>query len=621
MSPLRLFKRNRLLSFVAGFLIFAIFIPGCFSLNRDISQVNSNLSQVNSKSENQITLAKGNNLPNSVSPLGVNLNGIADWSTQFPFLDVFKSARKWITQTESEWDTNEYNLLELDANGWVKSLPSPGGSAKYTRVRTIVNVTQHAPGGKYVVLYDGEGTIEYQFKVQKDEAASKLGRDVINVTPSDEGIHLIITSTDPKRTGNYIRNIRVIQAENEKLYQSGEIFNPVFIEKINKFKTLRFMDWIATNFSEQKDWSSRPKQTDYSWSIKGCPLEVMVALANKLKADPWFNMPHMANEEYITQFAQYVKEKLNPTLTAYVEFSNEVWNFSFEQAQFALKQGKARWGQDKGDAHIQWLGMQGAKTCDIWKKQVFGESQKNRVNCVLATQTGWKGLEDPLLDCPLWVAEGNAPCYQHGIDSYAITGYFHAGLGVPENTNTVLSWRNDADGGFAKAFEQIKTGKLLKADDSIADFKSIFDYHANVARKKNLKLVTYEGGSHIVGIGDAQNNDQLTEFLIAINRHPEMHKVYLDLLNIWKQAGGTLFTHFSDIGIPSKYGSWGALEYVSQNGSPKYNALIQFIDKNPCWWEGCAKNSAQRPSRENASLISPNKISWSAKLEPGKGES
>jgi len=60
------------------------------------------------------------------------------------------------------------------------------------------------PGGKYVVLYEGEGTIEYKFDARKDEAASTSGRDVIDVNPSDKGIHLIITATDPNNTGNYI---------------------------------------------------------------------------------------------------------------------------------------------------------------------------------------------------------------------------------------------------------------------------------------------------------------------------------------------------------------------------------------------------------------------------------
>ncbi|MGR4052064.1 hypothetical protein, partial [Kosakonia cowanii] len=30
--------------------------------------------------------------------IGTNLYGIADWSTEVPFLDLFKSARAWIPQ-------------------------------------------------------------------------------------------------------------------------------------------------------------------------------------------------------------------------------------------------------------------------------------------------------------------------------------------------------------------------------------------------------------------------------------------------------------------------------------------------------------------------------------------
>lgn len=36
--------------------------------------------------------------------------------------------------------------------------------------------------------------------------------------------------------------------------------------------------------------------------------------------------------------------------------------------------------------------------------------------------------------------------------------------------------------------------------------------------------------------------------------------------------------NFSDIGTPSKWGSWGALESVYQTGSPKYDAIMDLID-------------------------------------------
>jgi hypothetical protein len=233
--------------------------------------------------------------------------------------------------------------------------------------------------------------------------------------------------------------------------------------------------------------------------------------------------------------------------------------------------------------------MRAAQTCDIWKS-VFG-NQKNRVACVIGTQRGYKGLENYALECPYWVAEGNKPCYQHGIDAYAIAGYFSGGLGVPENASTVESWLNEPDGGFGKALKQLKEGGLLgNFKDSLPDAYNDFQYHSDIAKKKGLKLVAYEGGQHITGAGGAENNEKLTKFFIELNRRPEMYDLYTQLLKDWLIAGGTLFMHFVDAGQPSKWGSWGALEYIDQKGSPKYNALMDFIDKNPCWWDGCVRN-------------------------------
>ena len=512
--------------------------------------------------------------------LGTNLSGIADWSTQIPFIDGFKSSRSWITKCRAEeacssvWSTEEADKLDLDSHGWVKSLPAPTDPPQYSRVATLLyNGLSRYPGGQYVVLYDGEGTIDYDFDAKKDVAASKSGRDLINVTPSGSGILLIISATDPKKTGNYIRNIRVVPIQFERTYAT-EIFNPVFLERIKKFGALRFMDWMATNHSKQSEWQNRPQLNDRSYAEKGVPLELMIELANRLRANPWFNMPHQATDDYFTNFAQLVKTKLDPKLTAYVEFSNEVWNWSFEQAQYALKQGKARWGEDKGDAYMQWYGMRTAQMSDIWKR-VFG-NQRSRIRTVISSQTAWKGLETSALDCSLWVAEGNKPCYQHGLDAYAITGYFSGGLGDEQDRPTVEAWLNDPDGGFKRALTQLEQGGSLKTDDSLAEASRLFTYHQQVAQQKRLNLVVYEGGQSLAN----PNSDKLTEFFIKLNRRTEMYGLYQKLLNSWKTAGGTLFMNFSDIGTPSKWGCWGVLEHVDQTNSPRYDALIDFIKRN-----------------------------------------
>ena len=552
---------------------------------KNTSQIPKNISQI-PKNTSQIP-KNISQIPKNTS-LGTNLSGVVDYSTQMPFIDHFKSARRWITQCkksdigcQGKWDTQEYQLLDLDENGWVKSLPKPEDAPEYTRVSTVMFQVgaNNFPGGKYIVLYDGEGKIEYGPSVKKITSESRLGRDVIEVNSSRKGgILLTITETDPRQTGNYIRNLKVIQAKQESLLNQGEIFNPLFLEKTKPFSTLRFMDWMRTNNSQQQEWQNRPRPTDASYTTNGVPVEIMVALANKLKKDAWFNMPHQATEDYIKNFADLVKKDLDPQLKIYVEFSNEVWNWQFKQARYAMEEAKKRWGQE-GNARMDWYGMRTAQMCNIWK-EVFAD-QKNRIICVISTQTGWKGLEKKVLNCPLWVAEGNQPCYQQGISAYAITGYFGGSLGVKKNQLVVKSWLNQTDGGFSSAFKQLKQGGLFtdKRQRSLEDTLKLFTYHQQVAKEKGLQLVVYEGGQHIVGVKAVKNDSQLNNFFIELNRRPEMYELYLELLNSWQQSGGGLFMHFSDIYRPNKHGSWGALENLEQPASPKYKALVDFIKK------------------------------------------
>ncbi|MGZ9275476.1 MAG: cellulose-binding protein, partial [Nitrospira sp.] len=55
------------------------------------------------------------------SPLGINLSGVVDWSTEYPFVDVFRMSRRWISQADGKpWGQGED--LDLTAEGWVKSL-------------------------------------------------------------------------------------------------------------------------------------------------------------------------------------------------------------------------------------------------------------------------------------------------------------------------------------------------------------------------------------------------------------------------------------------------------------------------------------------------------------------
>jgi hypothetical protein len=520
--------------------------------------------------------------------LGIGLNGIADYSTELPFLDAFKSARSWTTQNAGTWDTGEASKLNVDAQGWVKSLPTGSDPAAYRSVGTLLlrEIPGDYPSGRYVVFYDGTGTIEYNFDASKNFAESTPGRDVLQVNSNGgNGIYLKITSTDPNNTGDYIRNIRVYNEADLPLVEMGMQFNPNFTQKIKDFGTLRYMDWMQTNGSPQKEWSNRPTldSGSWAWSKQGAPVELMVALANETGTSPWFNMPHQATDEYMAKFAAYVRDNLDPSLKAYVEYSNEVWNGQFPQFQYAQAQSNALFGGNPDGGWMQWYGVRTAQMSQIWKS-TFG-SQSSRVVSVASTQAAFRGLEEYILNTPAWVAQGNQPA-KNFIDAYGITGYFGNSLGDPSNANTVRSWLAEPDGGFSKAFQQLRSGGLIAPGmgDSVAGTIDLFKYHAAVAQRYGKPLVAYEGGQHVVGVLGLENDQQLTNFFIALNRRPEMGQLYTELLNGWRQSGGTLFNYFLDVTKPSKFGSWGALENLTQTTSPKYAALQSFIATNDRWW-------------------------------------
>ena len=401
------------------------------------------------------------------APLGTNIGSVVDWTTEMPFTDQFKMAREWFTQCRNtvdpgctgQWDTQEQALLDLDEHGWVRSLPAPEADPIFTIAASLMFVGDDRLnyGGQYLVLYDGTGTIEYGLGASKDQAASAPGRDVVHV--ADTGMFLLqLVETDPQANGDYIRNIRVVRPEAEATYAT-QIWNPVFVERIAPFRTLRFMDWMRTNGSRQAAWSDRPLPSDATYTTAaGVPVEIMVALVNKTGQDPWFTMPHLATDEYFTEFATLVRNSVHAKAQVYVEYSNETWNGQFAQAQYVREQGAALWTEGTSfQQGVNWHGLRTAQMCDAWK-QAWG-TEADRVVCVMGSQAANQWVAQQALECPLWTQGG--PCVDHGIAALAIAPYFGGYLGDPGNQAEVAAWTTQADGGLDTLFAEIIAGGEL----------------------------------------------------------------------------------------------------------------------------------------------------------------
>ncbi|MGH8325627.1 MAG: cellulose-binding protein [Steroidobacteraceae bacterium] len=543
---------------------------------------------------------------NYQSPIGINLQGVNGYSSEIPFLNVFKMGSGWMTQGNGQWDTKEEQYLSLDSNGYPTSLTAVNepGSQVFNSVAVLLLNSLPAtangdyPAGQYVVLYDGQGTLSYSFDAKL--VSSAPGRDVIDVTPSTSGILVKITSTDPQHTGNYLRNIRVVQAKYESALDAGKVFNPVFLANLQNFRALRFMDWLRTNGSTLSTWANRPLPTDAFWGTNsGVPLEVCIELANAVSADAWLNIPALATDDYITQMAKLVQSELGRTQKAYVEYSNEVWNSVFTQNGYSISEGTSLFpsAPNKYYAGWEWYGMRVAQIGDIWYG-IYGSSAfSSRVVIVMAGQAANSAVLQEELSTPDWKGTGKGPAASHHIGAAAIAPYF---LGTSDlgSTSVVAALMSTVDSGLAKLFTQVTS-----PTGSIAERISWTTSNAKVASSFSLPLLAYEGGQSLQGFPTYGNGSPEVAMFIAANRDPRMGAAYTTYLDDWKSSGGTLFMHFNDTYPPSQYGMWGLLESTMQStqplssAPPKWQAVQNFISSNKCWWSNCAGMVEAVPDR------------------------
>ncbi|MFP4273861.1 MAG: calcium-binding protein, partial [Paracoccaceae bacterium] len=508
--------------------------------------------------------------------------GVKDWSTQHPFLDLMKTARPWIGHKPGQWGGFTGEDLRaggyLDAQGWPRDLPE---DAQRLEALVLTDQPAEAEGlaGTYVLRWKGEG--EVQVAGRSRLVSHRPHEIVFNYTPGEGLVGVRVLSTDPEGTGDHVRDITLVRQEHLALHEAGALFNPDWIDRVADLRAVRFLDWMATNGSEETGWEDRPRVSDATYAWRGVPLEVMLRLANEIGADPWFTLPHKADDDHVRRFARAVRAGLDPRLVAHVEWSNEVWNGIFPQFDWVREQAAARWGDAAGnDAGMQFAGARAAEVMRIWT-EVFGDAAPDRLKRVVAVHTGWPGLEEPLLEAPLWVAEepGRAPPVDW-FDAYAVTGYVGYELGRDEWAPRILEWLEEEsrEAVVTRAAQVIRDGSMQERTGQH------WTHHAEVARRHGLELLMYEGGTHVVGHGRWVRDDTLTEFFTHFNYTEEMGAIHRELLDRWRDVGGTLFNAFVDVSGPSQWGSWGALRHLYDE-TPRWRELMAYNAEAPGWGE------------------------------------
>lgn len=491
--------------------------------------------------------------PPSARPrLGINLAGPADWNTELPFVDVFRQSRPWISQRNGEaWGKGP--PLEIDELGWVKRLP-PGVYAE-SMLCTISG--GHYPSGVYTVFYEGEGKIE--FGKGPEVVESRPGRIRVRVDASRGGFSLQLRETNPE---NYARNIRVIMPGFEGTWEKDP-FHPALLERWRGFACFRFMDWMHTNGSEIRAWADRPTLAHATFSKRGVALEWMIELCNRTKIDPWFCMPHLADDDFVRRFAGMVRARLDPESKVYIEYSNEVWNGQFAQSKYAGGRGvELGLGPKERPWEAGWhfTAVRSLEIFRIWE-EVFGGH--GRFVRVLPTQAGVGSVAEGV--CGFRDAH-------KGADALAGAPYMPYSIGRGKSADIgkeMAGWTADQmldhfeKTAFADSLER------MRKDKAIAD-------------KYGLRLVAYEAGQHMVAfVRDRELLEKITATMHAANRHPRMGDMYLRYFDAWAAAGGDVMAVFSSIGRWSNHGAWGLAEFYDSAPAeyPKLDAVLKTARK------------------------------------------
>ena len=532
-------------------------------------------------------------------PIGMNLAGISDYSPGFPFKNLMWGARPWLTKDldrQGPFDSGFAEKIPLDQNGYPLELPcQPAGATQPQTVFTIIpNLTEP---GRYVVLYDGEGEIAAAMSTKV--VSSAPGRVMIELqnVGNDSAYEGIAITRSAK--GNHLRNLRILALADEKADLKANPFRADFLEYCKQWHALRFMDWMVTNDSLEKEWRKRKPPAFYTmigtsgdaigrWGklpsdfqlrfSGGVPVEILIQLANQMKTAPWFCMPHRATPEYMTQFAKLVKAQLDPSLKIYVEYSNEVWNWQFQQAGWMMQSkvaadaviasGKRAWkndllpelpyddgsvARDGGENHPERMAALDRRCFAAWES-VFTGNDRARLVRVVGVQHAWA---DTARRTAQWVVEHG------GADALAPAAYFGP------NDEIYARWET--------------AGAALTSAQVIADMNEAFEKDsarwtrelAAIAKEFKLRYVVYEGGQHIQP--KEQKETPYLPSLKAAQFHPGMYDLYLKNFALHQEIGCELFCAFSSISKQgTRWGSWGHQERYGQprREIPKFGALL-----------------------------------------------
>ncbi|GAA4108164.1 hypothetical protein GCM10022393_03980 [Aquimarina addita] len=516
--------------------------------------------------------------------IGMNLSPINYYASQHIFKDYALGKDQWRTNLVGGnlANTNQKDRLSFDTNGYPLSLPQSVDGQNII-VISYLTANGYMPVDDYILLYEGEGDIDFGGSLSFTEEISE-GYIRFKVTSDGNGFIRLNSST----VGNHIKNIKAIPEKYINNFEN-EPFHPEFLNKIAPLSTLRMMDLLKTNnwdtsfaeytddldaFMRKREWNERILPTYYTQATdKGMSYEHIIAIANEAKKDLWLTIPHNASNGYVRQMARLFRDNLDPEVKLYIEYSNELWNWAFQQTRYV---DQLRFNGDFPSAinHWQAAAMRTQQIFNIWMQEF--DTSSDRLVRVLAAQSANSYVASQwisILDESEW-------------DVLAITHYFNI-----SNAWTPSGQTPDPTNQFRDRL--MAMGSAATVNDIIDLARENREYllenwGEDSGIKGNIKLaadlgkptVTYEGGTHMIHSNDI-DNPVLLQTMYEASTSQQSADLYNEVIQDFRDWGVTLMMGFNLFGEPNIWGHWGHYDHTFQTEiPPKMQVILDNI--SPC---------------------------------------
>lgn len=550
-----------------------------------------------------------------------------------------------------EFPTTVYKYRPKSANPNQPADPSsPVGITSFSR---RIYFPSGLPQQGWVLKWKGRGRISYQgIEVaganvpytdhgeswKPDNSAPYAGRDYsFDSRPTGNGrvecsqfwmVHGYVLSILESDPADPIRDIVMLYPGLEAQFDAGSRFNPLFLERMQQFRSLRYMGYLNSNGIlsrrvmanghpfENTDmlarlrWNERTPENYYAINNgNGGNYETIIELSNLTHTNPWVNIPYCAGKPYVDSLVALFMNGLDPDLTLYLEVGNEMWNYAqgfdgyFWQARLRVREYPGLGDVEARGVFINDLFQQVTETA--------GPGNLPRIVRVYGAFPRYYDINNrtvSMIDPNNW-------------DALASTWYFslsnsNNSSNECRDSQSGTNWRSVLYNWFqAHPNDQAGFNNMYR-DCMLNEFRCQGGYRNNtdvvLANYYNKRIICYEGGNHtFYGCENGPTGQALSGELdfntpvypdyytdnAFINRvcvadeSDAMGEVFNEVLDSLQSAGFELANHLSFAGRSTCYGVWDLIQdrdITEPLGTllarySKFRVFSERISSSSCW--------------------------------------